>query len=69
MPDTKPKRIVAVQDVWVQVSSNYDTTRNVRTLVVEPDTPVSKIVEWAKSGGVLGRGDVVLTLEDSTDAE
>jgi hypothetical protein len=52
---------VVVQHVWPQTSANYDAERATRTMIVGADTTVAQVMEWARSGQLLGRGDVVLT--------
>ena len=51
---------VAVQKVWVQVSADYASAENTRTLVVRPETTVEEIIKWGTSGALLGMGDIVI---------
>lgn len=56
---------VVVQEVWSQVSPDYETVQRRRTLIVTPETTVGEIMEWAERCNVIGKGDVVLTNPDS----
>lgn len=60
---------VAVQAVWAQTSADYHAERGTRTLILAPDTTVEEIMRWARSGSLLGRGDVVITEADAARTE
>ena len=68
MPEVKQKRIIAVMEVWVQSSSDYDAAKQFRTRVIDDTMTAREIMEWGVRASCLQRGDVVLTLEDSPDA-
>jgi hypothetical protein len=55
---------VVVQEVWSQVSPDYETVQRLRTLIVSPETTVGEIMEWSARCNVVGKGDVVLTNPD-----
>ena len=55
---------VLVQQIWVQVSSDYQTAMNTRTRIVTSETTVAEIMQWAATPNVLGKGDVILTVPD-----
>jgi hypothetical protein len=55
---------VVIQDVWNQVSPDFDTAHRRRTRVVTAETTIGEIMEWADSANVIGKGDVVLTRPD-----
>lgn len=51
---------VVLQNLWVQVSADYQAEKRSRVLIVSPTTTVEEIIKWSKTGDALGRGDVVL---------
>lgn len=58
---------VLVQQVWVQVSPDYETSMNTRTRIVTSETTVAEIMRWAAFPNVLGKGDVILTVPDKSE--
>jgi hypothetical protein len=57
-------KFVIVQEVWVQVTADYSSAKRNRTLVVEPETTIEQVMQWAEKGNLLGRGDVTITVTD-----
>ena len=53
-----------VQDVWVQVSADYNAVKRSRTLVVKPETTIAEVMQWAEKPNTLGKGDVRITISD-----
>lgn len=57
-------KFVAVQKVWVQVSADYQSAENTRTIVVDEAMTVGELMRQIKKAHVLGSGDVVITEAD-----
>ena len=57
-------QFVIVQDVYPQVSADYAVAKNTRTLIVDETVTVKEVMDWAMSGNVLGRGDVIISRAD-----
>lgn len=58
-------RIIAVQEIWLQSSSDYNAVKHLRTAVFEPVITLEQVMEWAKSANCLQRGQVILSEEDT----
>ena len=56
--------IVAVQEVWVRSTSDYNGVRHYRTRVFNETTSLSQVMEWAKAAHVMCAGQIVLSEED-----
>lgn len=59
------KQFIAVQEVWMQSSSDYNAVRHLRTRVLTGAETIAELMQWAASSSCLQAGQVVLTVEDS----
>ena len=55
---------VVIQEIWSQVSADYEAVKRQRTLVVEPETTIADIMQWADKSNALGKGDITVTRTD-----
>lgn len=63
--DRTARRLVAVQDIWIQCSSDYKAIRHRRTKIFSQDAPLCDVIAWSKRAHCLQAGQVTLTEEDA----